>query len=166
MSGRTRGEGAQQGVAGGLSLSERIDFVISRRLPVVSRKLNVLAFRLSGGRLGGAKRGIPIGLLTVPGRRSGELRTVPLMYMRRGEIAYVVASNGGSSRPPAWYLNLRAADHADWRTREARRRVVAEEVKGEARELVWPELVRLNPLWAAYQDCTDRQTVVVSLRAA
>ncbi|WIY07612.1 nitroreductase/quinone reductase family protein [Amycolatopsis mongoliensis] len=45
-------------------------------------------------------------LLTTTGRRTGEPRTVPMMYHRDGERLLVVASNIGAPRTPDWYLNL------------------------------------------------------------
>ena len=46
-------------------------------------------------------------LLTTIGRKSGQPRTAPLIYLRRGDAFVVVASQGGSAKNPAWYLNLR-----------------------------------------------------------
>ncbi|WP_329056865.1 nitroreductase family deazaflavin-dependent oxidoreductase [Amycolatopsis sp. NBC_01488] len=45
-------------------------------------------------------------LLTTTGRRTGETRTVPMMYHRDGERLLVVASNIGAPKHPDWYLNL------------------------------------------------------------
>jgi deazaflavin-dependent oxidoreductase (nitroreductase family) len=45
-------------------------------------------------------------LLTTTGRRTGEPRTVPMMYHRDGDRILVVASNIGAPRHPDWYLNL------------------------------------------------------------
>ena len=51
---------------------------------------------------------VPALLLTTTGRKTGQPRTNGLTYCRdRGDII-VVASNGGSDRPPAWLLNLQA----------------------------------------------------------
>ena len=51
-------------------------------------------------------KGTTILLLTTTGRRSGEARTSPLIFRPYGAAYLVVASNGGSDQPPAWYLNL------------------------------------------------------------
>lgn len=42
------------------------------------------------------------------GRKSGQPRTTALTYARDDETYLVVASNGGSPRPPAWLANLKA----------------------------------------------------------
>jgi len=47
-------------------------------------------------------------LLTTTGRRTGEPRTVPMMYHRDGDRLLVVASNIGAPKHPDWYLNLEA----------------------------------------------------------
>jgi hypothetical protein len=64
-------------------------------------KLHSFLYRATNGRLGGYLAGGPVLLLTTTGRRSGEERTVPLLYMRDGESFVVVGSNGGTSTHPA-----------------------------------------------------------------
>ncbi|MEV0546412.1 nitroreductase family deazaflavin-dependent oxidoreductase [Nocardia salmonicida] len=52
--------------------------------------------------------GNPTLLLRTTGRRTGLPRTTALTYGRDGEKTYlVVASNGGSPKPPAWLANLK-----------------------------------------------------------
>lgn len=52
---------------------------------------------------------LPLVLLRVRGRRSGELRTVPLVYFSDGEDVILVASSFGRARNPAWYVNVVAS---------------------------------------------------------
>jgi F420H(2)-dependent quinone reductase len=146
-----------------LSRQERFDFRLSRAFPKLSGRANRALYRVSGGRAGGIKRGIPIGLLTVMGRRSGRPRTVPLMYLEVDSRFLVVASNGGFDAPPAWYLNLRALPTAEFRTRSGAVKVVARDLTETERASLWPRLVQHNPLWGAFQACTERQTTVVAL---
>ncbi len=66
----------------------------------------------SGGRLGDKLFWIPMLLLSTRGRRSGLVRTMPLAYLpdpEQSDTFVIVASNGGSERPPAWWLNLSAS---------------------------------------------------------
>lgn len=58
-------------------------------------------FRANGG-----KPDRPVLLLTTTGRRTGEARTNPLMYMQQGDRSYVIASKQGSPSHPDWYHNL------------------------------------------------------------
>ena len=152
-----------RGVLDGLSVQERFDFRFSRVLPKASGRANRAMYQLSAGRLGATHRGIPIGLLTMTGRRSGRQRTVPLMYLEDGTRFLVVASNAGFDAPPAWYLNLKAGPSAHFRTRSAEVSVTARDLTEAERSEVWDRLVEHNPLWGAYQSCTERRTTVVAL---
>ena len=147
----------------GLTAQERFDFHLSRRFPKFSGRANRLVYRASGGRIGASKRNIPIGLLTTTGRRSGRARTVPVMYLDDGSRFLVVASNGGFDAPPAWYLNLIANPGAEFHTRSGVLRVHGRALDDDERAEVWDRLVRHNPLWGAFQSCTDRGTTVVAL---
>jgi deazaflavin-dependent oxidoreductase (nitroreductase family) len=62
----------------------------------------------SHGQKGHRWHGLPSLLLTTRGRRSGKRRRTALIYGRDGRSFLLVASNGGSARHPAWYLNLSA----------------------------------------------------------
>lgn len=54
--------------------------------------------------------GVPVVWLTIPGRKSGQMRTTPLLGVQRDDGAWVVAgSAGGDSIEPAWSLNARSA---------------------------------------------------------
>jgi F420H(2)-dependent quinone reductase len=146
-----------------LSGQERFDLWVSRALPKLTGRANRLLTRLSGGKLGSRKRGIPIGLLTTTGRRSGRPRTTPLMYLHDGRRYLVVASNGGDDRPPAWLLNLEANPEASFEPNGRRLRVRGRIVDPGERSRLWPRLVDHNPLWAGVQTYTERETAVISL---
>jgi len=45
-------------------------------------------------------------LLRTTGRKTGAERTAALVYLEDGDDLVIVASNGGSDRPPAWLLNI------------------------------------------------------------
>ena len=84
---------------------ERIADPVIRLMTVA----NVWAYRLTGGRLGGTfLRGAPICLVTTTGKRSGQPRTVALLYLPDGDDVVLVASKGGMSKSPAWYHNMMA----------------------------------------------------------
>ena len=63
-------------------------------------------FRANGGVVGGELADMPLLLLTTIDRRSGQRRTTPLAYHRRGNRYLIIASNGGAARNPAWFRNL------------------------------------------------------------
>ena len=110
------------------------------------------------GRIGNA----PILLLTTTGRKSGQQRTVPVMYVPGDEPA-LVASNGGSPSHPSWYLNLLSDPRAWIEIEGARTEVIARTVGGEERERLWPRAVEIYPAYADYQRRTERQLPVVVL---
>jgi F420H(2)-dependent quinone reductase len=65
-------------------------------------------YERTGGRVGHRLIGVPSALLRTTGRRTGEPRTSALVYARDGGDYLVVASNGGSDRPPGWLYNIEA----------------------------------------------------------
>src|SRR3989304_626901 len=76
-------------------------------------------YRLTGGAIGGKLGKAPMLLLTTTGRKSGRLRTTPLLYLADGENMVVIASNGGSDRDPGWWVNLKHNPRAEVQVRRA-----------------------------------------------
>ncbi len=76
-------------------------------------------------------------LLTAIGRRSGEPRTVPVVYLADGERQIVIGSNAGHARTPAWSHNLQANPDAKVQIRGKRQLVRARVAAGEEREQLW-----------------------------
>lgn len=68
--------------------------------------LHSAVYRLSGGRVGATLLGMPMLLLTTWGRRTGQLRTAPLLYLPVEDMFVLVASNGGARSHPTWWFNL------------------------------------------------------------
>ena len=102
-------------------------------------------------------------MLTTTGRKSGEERTVPLLYIRDGESFVVVASNGGTATHPAWWSNLRANPGATLEVGRRRLRVRAEEAGPEEKERLWPRRVEMYGGYESYRRRTDREIPVVLL---
>lgn len=100
-------------------------------------KLNIPIYRLTRGRLMGKVGKAPVLLLTTTGRRSGEPRTAPVVYVADGERVAVIGSNTGSERAPAWSLNLQANPDAEAEIRGERRAVRARVAEGDEREKHW-----------------------------
>ncbi len=96
------------------------------------------------GRIGNHSGGIPALLLTTTGRRSGLTRTNALTYCRdRGDLI-VVASNGGSDRPPAWLLNIEADPRVTVRVGRSVVEATARVATDEERAFLWPLVNRTN----------------------
>jgi deazaflavin-dependent oxidoreductase (nitroreductase family) len=126
--------------------------------------INNVAYRLSGGRVAGhVPSGAPICLLTTTGRRTKQRRTVPLLCLRDGADLVVVASRGGMSGHPAWYLNLRADPRAVVQLGSAEIPVRARNATGEERSRLWSALTAVYEHFDAYQARTARCIPVVIL---
>ena len=125
---------------------------------------NTWVYCLSGGRLGGRFRGgAPVLLLTTIGRKSGQPRTAPLLYLEDGENLVIVASKGGMSHHPVWYLNLEANPDVDVEIGNQRRRMRARRASAEEKAKLWPRLVAMYRDYDDYQARTDRNIPVVIL---
>jgi deazaflavin-dependent oxidoreductase (nitroreductase family) len=129
--------------------------------------LNTCIYRVSGGRwMGHFPSGAPVCLLTTQGRKSGQRRTVPLLFLADGDDLVVVASQGGAPRHPGWYFNLIADPMAEVQIGRRRFAVTARTVSAEEKAALWPRLVAIYPPYAAYQHRTTRSIPVVRLRPA
>ena len=126
-------------------------------------KTHTLAYRLSGGRIGATLLGMPMLLLTTWGRRSGKLRTTPLLYLPIGDVFVLVASNGGARRHPTWWFNLQARPEALVQIGPVRGRVHAVSATPAEYQRCWPLLLQVYPPYAQYQTRTDRQIPLILL---
>ena len=114
-----------------------------------SGKMNVPLYRLSRGRIGGRVGRAPVLLLTTTGRKSGQQRTAPVLYMADGERLVVIGSNAGNARTPAWAHNLRAHPDATVEVRADKRQVRARVSEGDERTDLWK---RFNDDYAGFDD--------------
>ena len=126
--------------------------------------LNTALYRLSGGRLLGTWiRGAPIGLLSHQGRKSGEWRTAPLLYLEDGDRIVIVASKGGMSHHPWWYRNLEANPDCAFEIGSRKRTMRARTASPAERKGYWPRLVAMYADYDSYQARTTREIPVVVL---
>lgn len=126
--------------------------------------LHVSLYRLTKGRIGGRfVAGTPILLLTTTGRRTGKPRTRPLAYIRDGERYVLCASNGGSPKHPAWYLNVRASGRADIQVGAEHLAVRAATADPTERGRLFPRFVEMYKGYGDYETRTDRQIPLVLL---
>lgn len=131
---------------------------------------NVWLYRHTGGRIGGKwrigagfRKPVPICLLEHRGRKTGKVRTTPLVYLEDGERIVVVASQAGRPEHPMWYLNLLADPDVTVQIRDRRRTMRARVADPEERAILWPRLVDLYADYDSYQSWTDRVIPVVVL---
>lgn len=126
-------------------------------------KLNIPLYRLSGGRIGGRIAKAPVLLLTTTGRKSGQLRTAPVVYITDGENLIVIGSNAGHNRTPAWSLNLKANPDAEIEVGRKRRPVRARVAEGEERAELWRKHNDQYSGFDEYEARTDRDIALFVL---
>ncbi|MGH9097362.1 MAG: nitroreductase family deazaflavin-dependent oxidoreductase [Acidimicrobiales bacterium] len=107
-------------------------------------KFHAYIYERSDGRIGKHSNRVPALLLTTTGRKSGQARTVGLTYCHDGDDVIVVASNGGSDHPPAWFLNLRAEPRVKVRLGRQVVGATARLATPEERARLWPLVNRTN----------------------
>jgi len=126
-------------------------------------KLNVPLYRLTRGRVGGKVGKAPVLLLTSIGRRSGQPRTAPVLYMHDGSNVVVIGSNAGNAKAPAWSFNLEANPDAEVEIGSERRLVRAHVAEGEERERLWNAMNAQYEGFEDYRERTSRDIAVFVL---
>jgi deazaflavin-dependent oxidoreductase (nitroreductase family) len=129
----------------------------------VAGKLNVPLYRLSRGRVGGKIGKAPVLLLTSTGRRSGQSRTAPVLYMHDGPNVVVIGSNAGNDKAPAWSYNLKANSDAEVEIQREHRLVRARVAEGEERERLWNAMNEQYEGFEDYRERTSRDIAVFVL---
>jgi deazaflavin-dependent oxidoreductase (nitroreductase family) len=142
---------------------ERVGSVVVRWMSA----LNTWVYRATGGAIG-AKflRGAPVCLVTVTGRKSGKAITIPLLYLLDGDDLVLVASKGGMSKHPVWYLNLQANPRCEVEIGRERHTMIARRVSDDEKAALWPRLCAMYPDYADYQARTTRDIPVLRLTPA
>lgn len=123
-------------------------------------------YRASGGKLGNTLAGAPVLLLTTIGHKSGQQRTVPLLYLADGDRYFLVASKGGFPKHPAWYVNLKANPKVQVQLGRDVKPMIARTLSEEEKAVQWPKLVAMYGDYQMYQDRADRPIPVVAVEPA
>jgi deazaflavin-dependent nitroreductase family protein len=132
--------------------------------PLAKRQID--AYRRTGGtnRMSRMMK-FPIVLVTTKGAQSGLERTAALGGFADGDDAWlVVASNGGSSRHPAWFKNM--VQHPDeiWLEVGSRKmKVRGESLTSPAREEALRRITGISAQYGGYPKKTDREIPIVRL---
>ena len=125
-------------------------------------RINPAAYKVSGGRVGGTfLQGAPVALLTTIGRKTGQPRVSPLLFLRDGDRIVLVASQGGRANNPMWYLNLKANPQVTVQVKKEVLKLTARDATQAEREHYWPQLVAMYSSFDDYQSWTDRVIPIV-----
>jgi deazaflavin-dependent oxidoreductase (nitroreductase family) len=119
-------------------------------------------FKKSGGRLADKfLRGAEVGILTTTGRKTGEKRDSPLLFLQEGRRIVLVASQGGRATNPMWYLNLKADPKVSFQTKREVLDLVARDATDAERDEYWPKLDAMYADFVNYRSYTDRKIPIV-----
>jgi deazaflavin-dependent oxidoreductase (nitroreductase family) len=119
-------------------------------------RVHIWVYRHTNGRLGARLLWFPAALLTTTGRKSGEPRTTPTLYLRDGDRVILPASFGGRADNPTWYHNLKANPNVEVQIRGDLLHLVARDATDGERERYWPRLIKIYPPYRGYREATDR----------
>ncbi|WP_167385063.1 nitroreductase family deazaflavin-dependent oxidoreductase [Amycolatopsis tolypomycina] len=139
----------------------------SRAFAVLGRALvpaDRVLLRISGGRVGvGAAVGLRTLLLTTIGRRSGEPRQVPLLYVERAGGYVVIGSNWGGEEHPAWSANLLANPAATVALHGRAIDVAGRLLTGDERREMWDAVAAYWPAYDRYAVRAEHREIRVFL---
>ena len=120
-------------------------------------------FRADGGASMGDR---PLLLLTTIGRRTGEHRTSPMMYVEDQDRLLVIASNNGAPKAPEWYLNLVADPAVTVEVPGRNFRAQASPLEGADYDREWSRIKEKFPFFAEHEERAGRRIPVVGLTKA
>ncbi|MGQ0465494.1 MAG: nitroreductase family deazaflavin-dependent oxidoreductase [Sporichthyaceae bacterium] len=144
-----------------MGASDRVKDTVVKALSSAHTQL----LRRSKGRFGASFRKAPTLLLTTTGRKSGQRRTVPLLYLADGDALVVVGSYAGDDRTPAWFLNLIANPDVEVERDAKKVAMTATVATADDKARLWPALVKMYPSYESYQKKTSRDIPLALLRA-
>ena len=125
-------------------------------------RANTWIYKKTDGKLGGKfLKGAPVALLTTTGRKTGEPRVSPLLFIREGNRIVLIASQGGAATNPMWYLNLKANPSVSVQIKDEVLNLTARDATEEERAHYWPKMASMYSSFDDYQSWTDRVIPVV-----
>ena len=122
---------------------------------------HVRQYRATNGETGYMWNGATALLLTTKGRKSGEDRTIAIIFKQVGDRYAIIASKGGAPAHPAWYLNALANPNVTLQIKGDVFEGVARTAEGAEREELWAESLKQWPNYDVYQSRTDRKIPVM-----
>src|SRR5436190_15847552 len=121
----------------------------------------IFLYRLTSRAIGRRMAGLQVLLLTTTGRKTGQPRTTPLGYFKRGNNFVIIASNGGAERAPAWFYNLKSNPQVTIQVGNKHLTAKAEQVDAEQRKQLWTELVKMAPGYGKYAQSAKREIPLI-----
>ena len=122
---------------------------------------HVKVYQETNGEQGYLWNGVPILLLTTTGRKSGQPRTIPIIFTPYKNSFVIIASKGGSPEHPKWYLNIQDNPNVTVQVKAEVFKAAARTAQSPEREVIWSEALKSWPNFDVYQSRTTRQIPVV-----
>jgi len=120
-------------------------------------------FRTNGGKVGGQFAGAPMILITTTGAKSGQSRTVPLVYVLDGARPCIIASFAGAPKDPPWFVNLVKNPLVEVELGTEKFKARAEVLGEPARTEMFNKMASMMSVFNEYQAKTTRTIPVVAL---
>jgi len=145
------------------------ELLYARGIKVAAKALSrshLAVHRFTRGRLGDRWDGRRVAFVTTTGRRTGRPHTTPLACIDYRDGVAVVASNGGSVRPPDWWLNLQRRPVAELELAGNKHTVLARIADATEQEPLADAFSESYPRFERYRRRSRRFMPVVVLSAA
>ena len=136
------------------------EFAKMRKFIKPFSKLNVVVYKLTRGLLMGKFQGRPVMLVTMTGAKTGNKRTIPLMYVPYKDGVIVVGSQGGAPKSPVWVKSIQQHPDVVVQYGGKKMELRARQIDDAEKAQVWPTCVENYAPYQDYQDRTDRNIPV------
>jgi len=123
--------------------------------------INAFLIRISNGRIGSTLGTQTILLLETIGRKTGQLREIPVAYFFHEGKYLIVASNWGKDKHADWYLNLLKNPRAKLTVNGQTIPVEAHDTQGDEYVRLWDFATKKHPPYLNYQKMTSRHIPIV-----
>ncbi|MGE0307390.1 MAG: nitroreductase family deazaflavin-dependent oxidoreductase [Acidimicrobiia bacterium] len=121
---------------------------------------HVRVYQETNGEVGYMWNGAPILLLTTIGRKSGQPRTIPIIFGTDGEDILLIGSVGGAPKHPDWYFNIQANPRVRIQIKDKVFEATARDATAEEKPRLWK---LMTDIWPNYDVYTTRTTRVIPL---
>lgn len=123
--------------------------------------LNKFLIHLSKGKMGTSMGGQTVLILHTTGRKSGQVRAVPISYFRDDEKFFIIGSNWGQEKHASWYYNLKDNPRAALELTDEKISVDAHEAVGEEYIRLWQAAIERYPYYVGYQKNIERHIPIM-----
>ena len=126
-------------------------------------KVHGYFYRVSSGKIGRRFGKIEVLLLTTIGRKSGKCRSVPLVGIHHGSDYILVASFGGNTFHPDWFLNIQQNPVVSICVGSLITKAIATIVRTTDRGYgeMWKKAIETTKAFSNYQRATSRKIPIV-----